>query len=130
MSLTRIPLRLISIALLIFEFNNPNCATAQSVEKPPLPPHKLLLAHYMGWYTAKPFSKSWGWHWTMGHYDPDIEKEGRRPAASHYYPLIGLYDSSDPDVLDCQCLLMKLSGIDGVIIDWYGTDDYLDYAVN
>jgi hypothetical protein len=66
----------------------------------------------------------------MGRNQPDIEKDGRRQAASHYYPLIGLYDSSDPDVLDCQCLLMKLSGIDGVIIDWYGTDDHLDYAIN
>ena len=66
----------------------------------------------------------------MGHYQPDIEQDSRRQAASHYYPLIGLYDSADPDVLDCQCLLMKLSGIDGVIIDWYGLDDHLDYAIN
>ena len=25
---------------------------------------------------------------------------------------------------------MKLAGIDGVVIDWYGTVDHLDYAVN
>jgi hypothetical protein len=25
---------------------------------------------------------------------------------------------------------MKLAGIDGVIVDWYGADDYLDYRVN
>ena len=55
---------------------------------------------------------------------------GGEAASRRFYPLIGLYDSSDPDVLECQCLLMKFAGIDGVIIDWYGTDDYLDYAVN
>jgi hypothetical protein len=25
---------------------------------------------------------------------------------------------------------MKLAGIDGVIVDWYGPDDYLDYGIN
>ncbi len=25
---------------------------------------------------------------------------------------------------------MKLAGIDGVVVDWYGTVDHLDYAVN
>jgi hypothetical protein len=99
-------------------------------EHDPQPSGKLLLAHYMPWYSAKPFSPFWGWHWTMGHYQADVEKDGRRQAASQYYPLIGLYDAGDPNVLDCQCILMKLSGIDGVIIDWYGTDDYLDYAIN
>ncbi len=106
-----------------------NAQTAAS-ERVSTPSGKLLLAHYMPWYSAKPFSPFWGWHWTMGHYQPDVEKDGRRPAASQYYPLIGLYDAADPDVLDCQCVLMKLSGIDGVIIDWYGTDDHLDYAIN
>ena len=91
-------------------------------EPPPKAP--LLLAHYLPWYAAKPTSQSWGWHWTMNHFQP--EKDGL--LASHYHPLMGLYDSSDPDALECQVLLMKLSGIDGVLIDWYGTDDYLDYG--
>jgi hypothetical protein len=25
---------------------------------------------------------------------------------------------------------MKLAGIDGVIVDWYGTDRFLDYYLN
>jgi hypothetical protein len=90
----------------------------------------LLMAHYMPWYEAPPTSQRWGWHWTMDHYHAASLVNGRRAAASHYYPLIGLYDSSDPDALECQVLLLKLSGIDGVIIDWYGKDNYLDYAVN
>jgi len=82
---------------------------------------KPLLVHYMPWYAAKPYSASWGWHWTMNHYRPDVtEASGRRQIASHYYPVIGPYDSADPAVLEYHVLLMKLAGIDGVIVDWYG----------
>ncbi|HEY9777369.1 MAG TPA: glycoside hydrolase family 71/99-like protein [Planktothrix sp.] len=88
------------------------------------------MAHYMPWYVSPPTSSEWGWHWTMKHFDPENLTDGRREAASHYYPLIGLYDSNDPNALECHVLLMKLAGIDGVIIDWYGRDDFLDYAVN
>ncbi|MEJ5237928.1 MAG: glycoside hydrolase family 71/99-like protein [Limisphaera sp.] len=91
---------------------------------------KLLLAHYMPWYTAPPISSQWGWHWTMGHFNPDQQDaEGRRQIASWYYPLTGPYDSADPVVLEYQVLLMKLAGIDGVIADWYGKDDFLDYGL-
>jgi len=90
----------------------------------------LLMAHYMPWFQAKPYSPQWGWHWTMNHYNPDHIVNGRREAPSHYYPLIGLYDSNDPDALQCQAMLMKLSGIDGVIFDWYGNDETQDYGIN
>ncbi len=90
----------------------------------------LLLAHYMPWFVANPTNNQWGWHWTMNHYHPDQITNGRREAASHYLPLVGLYDSNDPDLLECQVLLMKFAGIDGLLLDWYGTDDYLDYGIN
>jgi hypothetical protein len=91
---------------------------------------KMLLAHYMPWYVSKPFSDKWGWHWTMNHYNPDeVQPNGQRSVASHYYPLIGPYDSGDPDALECHILLMKFAGIDGVIIDWYGIEDFYDYGV-
>ncbi len=96
---------------------------AQSAQKP-------LLVHYMPWYVAKPYSGSWGWHWTMNHYNPDVITGGRRQIASCYYPLIGPYDSLDPAVLEYHVLLMKLAGIDGVAVDWYGTDNFNDYAIN
>ena len=98
--------------------------------RPAPPARRLLLAHYMPWYQSKPFSGSWGWHWTMNHFDAERQTSGRRDAASQFRPLIGLYDSHDPDALQCQALLMKASGIDGVVIDWYGVDDYYDYAAN
>jgi hypothetical protein len=84
----------------------------------------LLMAHYMPWYQTPDVSGYWGWHWTMDHFDPS-----QGEFASHYTPLTGLYDSSDDALLEYQVLLMKLSGIDGVIVDWYGTEDFRDYAV-
>mgnify|MGYP001552049812 CR=1 FL=1 len=87
----------------------------------------LILAHYMPWYMARPFSQVWGWHWTMNAFDPEKQTAGKREIASHYYPLIGPYDSGDPTVLEYHLLLMKLSGIDGVIVDWYGLSDLFDY---
>lgn len=64
----------------------------------------------------------------MNHYDPVwTDATGRRELASWYYPEIGPYDSMDPLVMEYQVLLMKLAGIDGVIVDWYGVDDFVDY---
>ncbi|MEC8553706.1 MAG: glycoside hydrolase family 71/99-like protein [Planctomycetota bacterium] len=105
----------------------PGKAGAQSVESVKKP--QLVLAHYMPWYTAKPFSDHWGWHWTMDHFAPDKETDGKRQIASKFYPIIGPYDSCDPDVLEYHLLLMKLAGIDGVIVDWYGLTSHRDYAI-
>lgn len=92
---------------------------------------KPLLVYYMPWYVAKPYSDNWGWHWTMNHFNPDvIDASGERQIASWYHPLIGPYDSADPVVLEYHVLLMKLAGIDGVIVDWYGRESYLDYGIN
>lgn len=88
----------------------------------------VILVHYMPWYQAKPHSGAWGWHWTMNHFDPDrVDADGKRQIASHYYPVIGPYDSRDPNVLEYHTLLMKVAGIDGVVVDWYGTSDLFDY---
>ena len=64
----------------------------------------------------------------MNHFDPERVVNGERELASHYRPLIGPYDSGDPHVLEYHLLLMRLAGIDGVIIDWYGLEDFRDYA--
>jgi len=92
---------------------------------------KQVLVHYMPWFVAEPYSSSWGWHWTMNYYNPNQTNSlGEREIASWYYPLIGPYDSADPVVLEYHVLLMKLAGIDGVVVDWYGMDNYNDYAIN
>lgn len=90
----------------------------------------LMLVHYMPWYQTPSGSGVWGWHWTMDHFNPNnIDADGRAAIASHLYPLIGPYDSRDADVLAYQVALMKLGGIDGVIVDWYGFENDRDYAI-
>lgn len=108
-----------------------SAAAAFAQQAPSAPqPKPLLMTHYMPWFQAPPASPQWGWHWTMNHYHPDTVVNGQPEVASHYSPLIGPYDSGDPDVLRCQVLLMKLAGIDGVVVDWYGNDEFMDYGVN
>jgi hypothetical protein len=97
--------------------------TMQTQERP------LLLAHFMPWYQTPKVNGYWGWHWTMDHFDPaQTNAQGQPEIASHFMPLTGPYYSSDEAILEYQVLLMKLSGIDGVIVDWYGMDDFRDYA--
>jgi hypothetical protein len=90
----------------------------------------LLMAHFMPWYQTPGVHGYWGWHWTMDHFNPEIlDQNGHREVASHFYPLTGPYDSDDPDILEYQTLLMSISGIDGVLVDWWGMDNFADYAV-
>jgi hypothetical protein len=113
---------LLLAALLFFPLAAPGASRADS---------KIVMVYYMPWYTARPYGGSWGWHWTMDHFNPDmVGATGERQIASWYYPLIGPYDSSDPAVLEYHVLLMKLAGVDGVIVDWYGSANFLDYGVN
>lgn len=91
---------------------------------------KKLLMHYMPWYQTAPFSGYWGIHWAgpNNEFNPNvIAPDGRPEIYSHYDPLIGPYDSSDPHVLEYHLLLMKLAGVDGVIVDWYGLSNTFDY---
>jgi hypothetical protein len=93
---------------------------------------KSVMVHYMPWFVSQPFSGSWGYHWTMNYFNPNVTNptNGEQEIASWYYPLIGPYDSADPEVLEYHVLLMKLGGIDGTIVDWYGMDNVYDYAIN
>ncbi len=101
----------------------------EAQDAPRARPRPRILVHVMPWFESKPVSGHWGWHWTMGRLDPErVDPTGRRAIASHLYPLIGPYDSADPDVLEYQTLLMRIAGIDGVVADWYGSEDFNDYA--
>lgn len=86
-----------------------------------------VYAHYMPWFVAPKTSGAWN-HWTMS---ADPLKDDLSNLASHYKPLTGAYASDDAAVLDYQCLLMKYSGIDGVMVDWYGSRKGVnDYEAN
>lgn len=90
---------------------------------------KKIYVHYMPWFFNIEQDGYWGQHWTMCNKNPNIiDSYGNREIASHYYPLIGPYSSNDNDLQEYHLLLMKLSGIDGVIFDWYGSRDANDYS--
>lgn len=96
-------------------------ARAQPVAVTKGNPQKVYM-HYMPWFDA-PASPggSWGYHWRMSNKNPNVvDANGRRQIASHYYPKIGPYESSDPHVVEYHLLLMKYAGVDGVMLDWYG----------
>ena len=115
------------------------CGAPQAVQGAPKP----VMVHYMPWFQS-PHSlgaNSWGAHWTGNglfvyhgnpffYFNPNVTNNDEAGIASWYYPLTGPYDSLDPAVLEYHVLLMKLAGIDGVIVDWYGQDNYYDYGVN
>jgi len=89
-----------------------------------------LYMSYMPWFETPKTSSNgrWGSHWTMNTANPDvILANGRRQIAAFYYPMIGPYASSDRDVIDYHLLLMKYAGVDGVLVDWYGTHPVFDY---
>jgi hypothetical protein len=93
-----------------------------------------IYVHLMPWFeTPETNNGNWGSHWKMATKNPNVivdASTGKRQIASNYYPLIGPYASRDKDVVEYQLLLMKLSGIDGVLIDWYGTIELYDYPAN
>lgn len=94
---------------------------------------QVVFMHYMPWFETKESSGNnrWGIHWTMANMNPDnVDASGKREIASNYYPLIGPYHSGDDNVIEYHLLLMKHAGIDGVLIDWYGSFDLNDYAAN
>ncbi|MFD1631208.1 glycoside hydrolase family 71/99-like protein [Pseudopedobacter beijingensis] len=94
---------------------------------------KKVYVHLMPWFedkTTNDQAGKWGQHWTMANKNPDItDGNGIRQIAAHYYPLTGPYASGDPDIIEYQLLLMKLSGIDGVVIDWPGITKLYDYPL-
>ncbi|MEM7454385.1 MAG: hypothetical protein AAF456_08510 [Planctomycetota bacterium] len=89
----------------------------ETAEKPP------VYMHYMPWFETPETTggKGWGVHWQMANCDPElVGEDGRRQIAAHFYPKIGPYASIDPRVIEYHFLLMRLCGIKGILIDWYG----------
>ena len=91
-----------------------------------------VFAHYMPWFETPESNLEapgqWGYHWTLQNRNPNIIlPNGQRDIASHFYPLIEPYASSDPDVIEYHLLLMKTAGIDGIIITHRYIEDILMY---
>ena len=109
----------------------PNCFYKLELTEKVLAKKKVFV-HMMPWFETKASSGTgqWGLHWSMNTRNPDNVTDGVRDIASYYHPLIDVYASGDTTVIDWQLGLMKLSGVTGVLIDWPGTLNKLDYAAN
>lgn len=70
---------------------------------------KLILTFYYPWYGTS--SLSGLRHWPEG-------------VTNH--PLVGFYDSADPDLIWYQMRLAKRAGVDGLISSWWGINSYED----
>jgi hypothetical protein len=99
-------------------------AKAEPVAVQKTNPMKVYM-HYMPWFQTPQTlgGQNWGFHWKFNNRNPNVvDADGRRQIASHYYPKIGPYDSSDADVIEYHMLLMKYAGVDGLMLNWYGVE--------
>ncbi len=85
---------------------------------------RIVFVHYFNWFKTPDVGGSWrNWEWKGNgpQHDPErVLANGRRDIASVYYPLIGPYDSSRPEVFEYHMLTAIAARIDGFFIDWYG----------
>jgi glycoprotein endo-alpha-1,2-mannosidase len=83
-----------------------------------------VYAHLCTWFKTRQFSGRWTM-WNSDYADaihnPDnLLENGHHDIAATSYPLTDVYDTSDPTLIEYQFLLMRLSGIDGIVVDWDG----------
>ena len=99
------------------------------------PKRPLLLANYYCWYHDGRHPKRPFLHWTYPESDANAlaekaRKPGEPPPNSALRPLVGLYDSADPEVADWHVKLAKAAGIDAFLVDWWDTHNDLDHNVD
>ncbi len=98
---------------------------------------KPVYIHYMPWFESPEYAEypetskgNWGVHWTMANRNPTIiDGDGKRQIASHYYPLVEPYDNGEKDYLEYAVVCMKLTGVDGVLIDYAGITPVYDWKL-
>ena len=90
----------------------------------------MLLAYYYTWYSTG-FGPHGVWNAWNNTKESEIYPKGCDPdkiifppaireISSCAYPLIGPYDSDNPDVVRWHIRLAKAAGIDGFLVDWWG----------
>jgi hypothetical protein len=77
--------------------------------------NRNVAAMYYPWFGNPEFDGDWN----------EWDREGRRPPAewaSEYEPLLGLYSSRDPEVLEQHMQWVRRAGIGTLIVPWFGPD--------
>jgi hypothetical protein len=95
------------------------------------PPRPLAMAYYYTWY-GTPWGKTGSFQkWSDAKHPGQLAPNGTdantilfppaiRQLKSGAYPLIGPYDSMNPDVVRWHIRLAKAAGIDAFLVDWWG----------
>ncbi|MFQ6036083.1 MAG: glycoside hydrolase family 99-like domain-containing protein [Sedimentisphaerales bacterium] len=86
---------------------------------------RRVLTFYYPWYGVPdgPGGAGKTVHWGR------IDAANKDIEASTHYPVLGAYDSHEPNVLDQHCLWAGNAGIDTFIVSWWGHGHYTDRAM-
>lgn len=95
-------------------------AAAAALPAAPVP--KQVLAFYYGWYGNPRVSGKWV-HWK------DVDESKKHIASSMGYPLLGAYDSHDPNIVEQHCREAKQAGLTGFIATWWSPGDFHDQGM-
>lgn len=85
------------------------------------PPHQVL-AFYYGWYGNPAVSGRW-FHWK------NVDAAHHHIDESTHFPVLGAYDSHDPEVVDLHCRQAATAGITGFIVSWWRQGDFHDQGL-
>ena len=95
-------------------------ATLPPVEGPE-PSYKVGTFYY-SWYGSPQFNGEWV-HWTQDAHTPPDD------IASDYYPVLGPYSSTDPQVIAQHMTWLRQAGIGVIHTTWWGQNSLTDRAV-
>jgi hypothetical protein len=95
----------------------------------------LLFANYYCWYHDGRHPKRPFLHWTYASSDNNplakkAQLPGEPPPNSVFRPLVGFYDSSNPEVAEWHVQLAKAAGLDAFLVDWWDAHNGLDQNVD
>lgn len=112
--------RIVHIAMLLLFLAAAGAENVKPVE---------MVCHYMQWFDFRqenglPRRFHWKWNGKTKQHNPDRSDSNRtRDIYSVLYPRIGVYDSTDPVVMDYHILSAKSCGISAFVVDYYSELD-------
>ena len=83
---------------------------------------RQVLAFYYGWYGNPKVSGQWV-HWA------DVNVGKKTIGGSTHFPVLGAYDSHDPQVVERHCRDAHKAGLSGFVASWWGRGDFTDQGM-
>ena len=116
---------------IIFALSFMLCGCTHGVERP----KPMLFANYYTWYATGPGPHKVWTHWVRQPVADAMNQEakstgkvvqqlGQKDIASVFWPLAGLYDSDDREIVRWHIRLAKAAGIDALLVDWWGPHNW------